>query len=230
MTDHPSQRLKKTHLLVEAQREVCTKIEDVLAAMPVSHPSRPALFKQWQAHNEAFEKFERWVPSEPQAKRPRTGVAEITSSGADKPRQSHPLAASKPVQHVLRTILADWGTDEEHHILLGFFSALQLPSRRGLYWLLRHFAARASALDSNACFARTLRLASAFGVSFATIMEGRERFDGSALLPRMKTPVPKSVLNIIERRIASSGAYCLIRRCNPQLDGNMCIWASRLFQ
>ena len=42
-----------------------------------------------------------------------------------------------PVQHVLRTILADWGTDEEHHILLGFFSALQLPSRSGLFWLLR---------------------------------------------------------------------------------------------
>lgn len=129
-------------------------------------------------------------------------------------------------RRLISGMLAGWGDENEPsatNLLRGVFSSTTLPQASLITWLLRHFAAVATAKSSLGLFQHSLRLAAACNISFADVVGGIER--------EIRVERPPQMLIDTARQLASDrGAYLLVMRANPMADGGMCVWANDAFQ
>ena len=96
-------------------------------------------------------------------------------------------------------IMTEWGDKHEPgatDILRGMFAQSKMPQRSVFFWLLRHFAAVATARSSQSLFERTLRLAASCNISFADVILGLEKeyaFPSPTHTPCIPSPAPWSL-------------------------------------
>lgn len=98
------------------------------------------------------------------------------------------VVATTSDMKLISGIMTEWGDKHEAatDILRGMFATLKMPQRSVFSWLLRHFAAVATARSSQSLFERTLKLAAACNISFADVILGLEK---ECVLPSLARPL-----------------------------------------
>ena len=139
---------------------------------------------------------------------------------------AYPMSVPVPIDHLLSVGVV--GSDETSLILQGMCAnRATAPPRTALFWVLRHLAAHATAMRSNAHFERALHLATTCGISFADVvlgLEAREMAKPGAAFWQRITPC------FGQLAAKQTGAYILAKSCFPIAAGKAGYIANDLFQ
>jgi hypothetical protein len=161
-------------------------------------------------------------PPSQQGKRKRSG-----DGGGDREvtHQAMPLVTTLTGAGVgVGSLLGQCGnmaSMEGSWMLHGLFATTAPPSRAALFWLLRHLAARATALNSNALFETTLRLASACSIAFSDVIRDLDQDMTEMDFPR--------VIGNLFKELPRHKGYYIGRRCAPAANGELVMEASKAF-